>query len=110
MKRFIWITLFLSLVVSSLNAKYLTCNDYRRNLYVEVWQSSDAYEMALYNAKGRKLDHLYSKRAKGGYYRYYGNRYTVYIYKNKRKFSIRTYYPRSNTTGAIFGVFTCYYR
>jgi hypothetical protein len=110
MKKFIWITLFVSMGLSSLNAAYFICNDYKRNLYVELWQSRDNNEMAIYNRNGRKVDHLYVGRAKAGNWRYYGKSTTIYVYKNKRQFSIRSYYPRSNRTGPIFGVFNCYRR
>jgi len=107
MKKIVWVTLFLSMMLSSLEARTFSCNDYKRNLYVKLWQSRDNNQMAIYNRHGRKVDHLYSGRAKAGNLRYYGKTTTIYVYKNRRQFSIRSYNRRSNRTGPIFGVFNC---
>lgn len=101
------VILALMILASGANAKYFYCNDYKRNLYVEVSQPSTSKYMYLYNRNGKLIDTLYPGRAKAGNYRYYGDRTTVYVYKNKRQFSIRTYDPGRNRTGNIFGVFNC---
>lgn len=103
------ITLFILIAVATtLNATYFACNDYKRNLYVEVWQSNDQRSMTLYNGRGEVMDYLYRGRAQAGNYRYYGNYQTIYVYKNRRQISIRTYNKRRNTTGPIWGAFHCY--
>jgi len=106
--KIIKIAVFLSMLISMLNADYFICNDYKRNLYAKVWQSDDQNKLILYNSKGRRVDTLYIGRAKAGNTRYYGRTTTIYIYKNNRQFSIRSYDSRRNRAGNIFGVFNCY--
>ncbi|MFK5976594.1 MAG: hypothetical protein QM493_08810 [Sulfurovum sp.] len=105
--RVITVILIMVFGVSMINATTFTCKDYKRNLYAKIWQSSNGSKMSLYNAKGRKVDSLRRGRAKAGNTRWYGSSTTIYVYKNKRQFSIRTYNRRSNKIGNIFGVFKC---
>jgi len=97
----------LVMAITALNATTFSCSDNQRNLYAKIWQSSDQNEMTLYNDKGNQVDHLYIGKAKAGNPRYYGQRTTIYVYQNRRQFSIRSYDSARNVTGPIFGVFNC---
>lgn len=107
MKKIIILISILTMLITHINATYFKCNDYKRDLYVEVYQDSKANKMTLYNAKGKVFDRLKIGKTKKGGTRYYGNKTTIYVYKNRRQFSIRSYNPNRNSVGNMFGVFKC---
>ena len=78
------------------------------NRGVYAVQSANNEILKLYSAdKETLLDTLVSGKSVNGTPRHYGNKYSTYIYNNKRKMSIRAYDGRNNRIGRMLYVYNC---